>query len=331
MKLISSILLLAALALEGDAFCGVLQPATTPKRSMTNRWASNSQTFEAMVVDMNAYNLQLDQIAQEWTANLIAESSLREQGIYLGAKSSKDIMVDTIKVELPRKIGQGLGLELLEIAGGREDGFGIVVVDGIVQGGAAQGSEIMLGDSISSISIRKTSRKQAEDNVLSDVEEIDSVDIECFGYDKTVETIGGLPPPESDGESIILTLKRLRRKPKVTVTLQYPPSQNEPDVTIELFAGENLRRAMLTRGVKMNDPLVARFDSGGTGDCGAEGTCATCAVHIVKGDELLSPAKTQEQQIFAKRPRWRMACKAVVGYGMREGEMTIKVNPRQWD
>jgi ferredoxin len=324
MKLLSSILL-AALVVDGNAFCG-LQP--TPKRSMT-RWVSKSQTSEAMV-DMNAYNLQLDQIAQEWTANLIAESSLREQGIYLGAKSSKEIMVDTVKVELPRKIGQGLGLELLEIAGGRDDGFGIVVINGIVEGGAAEGSEILLGDSISQISIRKTSR-QAEDNVLSDVEEIESVGLECYGYDKTVETIVSLPPAESDGESIILTLKRLRRKPKVKVTLQYPPSQNEPDVMIELFAGENLRRAMLTRGVKMNDPYVARFDNGGTGDCGAEGTCATCAVEIVKGGELLSPAKTQEQQIFVKRPRRRMACKAIVGYGMQEGEMTIKVNPRQWD
>ena len=25
-----------------------------------------------------------------------------------------------------------------------------------------------------------------------------------------------------------------------------------------------------------------------------------------------------------------MACKAVVGWGMKEGEMTVKVNPRQW-
>ena len=324
MKLLSSTLLLAALVLQGDAFCGL---QSTLKRSMT-RWASTTQTSE--MVDMNAYNLPLDQIAQEWTANLIAESSLREQGIYLGAKSSKDIMVDTVKVELPRKIGQGLGLELLEIAGGREDGFGIVVIDGIVEGGAAQGSEILLGDSISQISIRKTSR-QSEDNVLSDVEEINSASTECFGYDKTVETIGGLPPPQGEGESIILTLKRLRRKPKVTVTLQYPPSQDEPNVTIELFAGENLRRAMLTRGVKMNDPFVARFDNGGSGDCGAEGTCATCAVSIVKGAELLSPAKTQEEQIFVNKPRWRMACKAVVGYGMQEGDMTIKVNPKQWE
>jgi len=140
-----------------------------------------------------------------------------------------------------------------------------------------------------------------------------------------------LPPPEGEGEVIVLTLKRLRRKPKVTVKLQYPPYQNEPDATIELFAGENLRRAMLVRGVKLNDALSRRFDNGGTGNCGADGTCATCVVGVLKGDDLLSPKGQQEEQILKKNPRWRMACKTVVGYGQQEGEMTIRVNPRQWD
>jgi ferredoxin len=114
------------------------------------------------------------------------------------------------------------------------------------------------------------------------------------------------------------------------VKLQYPPAQNEPDTTIELFAGENLRRAMLTRGIKLNDKLSRRFDSGGTGDCGADGTCATCVVAIVKGEEILSPQKMQEKQILIKNPRWRLACKTTVGYGFQEGELTIRVNPRQW-
>eukprot|EP00957_Ditylum_brightwellii_P064969 4928557-Ditylum_brightwellii.AAC.1 len=119
--------------------------------------------------------------------------------------------------------------------------------------------------------------------------------------------------------------------PKVTLNLQYPPSQNEPDVTIELFAGENLRRAMLTRGVKLNDALSRRFDSGGIGDCGSEGTCATCVVSVSKGMDLLNTMNTQEQQMLAKNPNWRLACRAIVGSGMKEGDITIKVNPRQWD
>ncbi len=52
---------------------------------------------------------------------------------------------------------------------------------------------------------------------MSDFEIVDAIETECFAYDKTVEAIGSLPPTESDEERIILTLKRLRRKPKVVV------------------------------------------------------------------------------------------------------------------
>jgi len=46
--------------------------------------------------------------------------------------------------------------------------------------------------------------------------------------------------------------------------------------------------------------------------------------------ELLNPMGQQESQILSQKPRWRMACKAVVGYGMAEGDMTLQVSPRQW-
>lgn len=297
--------------------------------------ASSAAKFSgagASLVDMNRYNLPLDQIAQEWTANVVPQSSLREEGIYLGAKSSKDIMVDTVKVSFRRRIGEGMGVELLELAGGRQDGLGITVVNGIVKGGAADGKDVMIGDSIVAVGVLQTERSTdgGTGGSMSDLQVSTNIDTECFSYDKMVEAIGSLPPAESDDEFIILTLKRLRRKPKVSIRLQYPPEQNEPDTTLELFAGENLRRAMLTRGIKLNDKLSLRFDSGGTGDCGADGTCATCVVGIVKGDELISPQGTQESQILKKNPRWRMACKAIVGYGLQEGEMTIRVNPRQW-
>lgn len=307
-------------------------PSIASSLSSSSSDAADTGRFQ---VDMNRYNLPLEQIAQEWTANLVPQSSLREEGIYLGAKSSKDIMVDTVKVSFRRQ--PSLGVQLLEIAGGRSDGLGITVIDGIVPGGAAEGTDIQLGDSIAAISVITTQRQSSTTTTttsssggVSDIQIATSISTECFGYDKLVEAIQSLPPPESDNEFILLTLKRLRRKPKVSIQLQYPPAQNEPDVTIELFAGENLRRAMLTRGIKLNDKLSRRFDSGGTGDCGADGTCATCVVAIVQGDDLVSPQGIQEKQILIKNPRWRLACKATVGYGYQEGEMTIRVNPRQW-
>jgi ferredoxin len=334
----SPLLLLSALfcswtdAFAFSAFARIyhsLAPSpSTIRRNLFDKTVEEKQN-DRNQVDRNQYNLDVEQIAQEWSAEVVPESSLREAGVYLGAKSSKEIMVDTVKVALNRRVGEGLGLQLLEIAGGREDGLGITVIDGVVEGGIADGSDVMVGDSIASITVVKKSASSSSSLAEQVIKE--SVETECLGYDKTVEAILSLPQAETDGERIILTLKRLRRRPKVTVKLQYPPSQKEPDITLELFSGENLRRAMLTRGVKLNDPLSLRFDSGGQGDCGAEGTCATCVVNIVEGRDLLNPQKTQEAQILVKNPRWRLACKAVVGFGDREGTMTVRVNPRQWD
>jgi 2Fe-2S iron-sulfur cluster binding domain len=294
-------------------------------------------------VDMNAYNLPLDTIAQEWTANLVPATPLLPEGVYLGARTKREIMVDTVKVAVQRKPGQGLGIQLLELAGGREDGYGITVVDGLLEGGVSEGSGIMVGDSISQIDIETTatttttittstssSSSSTTSNGLSETCKVYAVSTECLSYDATVDAVRSLPPPPEQGDTAIITLKRLRRKPKVLLKLQYPPDMNENDITLELFAGENLRRSMLVKGVKLNDPLSRRFDNGGSGDCGAEGTCATCVVSIVRGEDLLNAKKTQEAQILKKNPRWRLACKTIVGYGMKEGELVVRVNPRQW-
>lgn len=279
---------------------------------------------------MNQYNIPLEEAAEEWTAELTPGTSLQKEGVYLGTKTSSNLFIDTLSFDVKRD--GGLGIELLEIAGGRDDGLGITIASGLVEGGNAEHSGILPGDSIVSLQLEKKQSSPEGEVVVSETIDVTAISTECLSYDATIDAILSLPPPEeSSDETVRITVKRLRRQPKVTVNLQYPPEQNEPDGVIELFAGENLRRAMLSRGVKLNDKLSERFDSGGKGDCGAEGTCATCVVSISKGLELLSPPKTQEQQmIISRKPRWRMACKTLVGWGMQEGEMTVKVNPRQW-
>ena len=296
---------------------------TTDAEIGTTMEESSTSIFDGtgpIKVDMNDYNLDLDDIAEQWTANVVPKSQMMPEGIYLGAKNTRDIFDDTVKVQVPRKVGAGLGIELLELAGGREDGLGITIVSGLVEGGCADGSDVRVGDSITKVQILD---ERGEERA--------SIATECFSYDATVDAIVSLPPAESDTETMVISLKRLRRKPKVKVTFQYPPQMGEEDITLELFSGENLRRSMLVKGVKLNDPLARRFDSGGSGDCGAEGTCATCAVAIVQGGDLLSPPGQTEKQIFERNPRWRMSCRTTVGYGMREGELVVRLSPKQWD
>jgi len=313
-----------------DSFSSYSQPA--PFGETTKNVATQIlQGTGASRVDLNKYNLaNLEEIEQQWTAKLVQKVGQLDPVAVLGAKNAQELFVDTLQVSFPRRRG-GLGLELLELAGGREDGLGITVISGIVEGGSAsvtEENEIMVGDSIAQVSIVRQERRGS----TSDLEEELVVQTECLNWDATVAAIQSLPPP-ADGdvdEYYALTLKRLRRKPKVKVKLQYPPSQNEPDVELELFAGENLRHGMLVRGVKLNDPLAKRFDTKNGGNCGAGGLCRTCSVAVQSGSDLLNPQRLAEKQMLADNPRWRLACKAIVGHGMQEGDMTIRVNPRQW-
>eukprot|EP00560_Eucampia_antarctica_P008268 CAMPEP_0197824236 /NCGR_PEP_ID=MMETSP1437-20131217/1514_1 /TAXON_ID=49252 ORGANISM="Eucampia antarctica, Strain CCMP1452" /NCGR_SAMPLE_ID=MMETSP1437 /ASSEMBLY_ACC=CAM_ASM_001096 /LENGTH=335 /DNA_ID=CAMNT_0043423781 /DNA_START=48 /DNA_END=1055 /DNA_ORIENTATION=- len=289
----------------------------------------------AAAVDMNQYNLPLDRIEKEWSANFVQKMGDNEGGVFLGAKNEdgEAIFVDNVVVKFARK-GGGLGIGLAELAGGRDDGLGITVVTDLVPGGAAEDSDLLPGDSITKVSVLRMTRVTTvgNKNVLEEKEDLYTVQTECLSYDATVDAIGSLPPPVTDQfqDFVQLNLKRLRRRPKVTIKLRYPPDQNEPDTTIEMFAGENLRQGMLVRGVKLNDPLAQRFDTKSEGNCGAGGLCRTCSISVLRGDDLLNPQRVAEQQMLENTPKWRLACKAIVGYGMKEGDMTIQVNPRQW-
>ena len=58
-----------------------------------------------------------------------------------------------------RRLGQaGLGIALSEIAGGRDDGLGITVISGLVEGGSAEGSGVQIGDSIVKIAVDRGSQ-----------------------------------------------------------------------------------------------------------------------------------------------------------------------------
>ena len=219
-------------------------------------------------VNMDKYNIPLSQSVEQWTAVLQAKTSMQQEGIFLQPKNDKELFVDTLSFNVKRE--GGLGLLLTELAG-RADGVGITIVEEVLDGGNSKGVGIMPGDSIVALAVSR----DLGGGIDAQEEKI-SVSTECLAYDATIEAITSLPAPISSDEEVVLTIKRLRRQPKVNIKLQYPPYLEEPDVNIELFAGENLRRAMLTRGIKLNDKLAERFDSGGMGDCGSDGTCATC-------------------------------------------------------
>ncbi|GAX19209.1 hypothetical protein FisN_4Lh206 [Fistulifera solaris] len=280
-------------------------------------------------VDMDLYNIPRDEIVGEWKANFVQKANENTAKVALACQSP-EYFIDSITINFPRNPEEGLGLSLVELAGGRGDGLGITIVSEVSGAAAsAEGASILYGDSVAVVGLVRTAKKLSEGKAM--VEEY-TIATECLDYEATVEAISSLPPANAEDfeDTWVLKVKRIRRKPKISVRLLYPPSQNEEDVTLELFAGENLRQGMLVRGVKLNDPLAKRFDTKNSGNCGAGGLCRTCSVVVQSGIDLLNPQRVSEKQMLADSPRWRLACKAIVGYGMKEGEMTIRVNPNQW-
>lgn len=282
-------------------------------------------------VDLNQYNLPLSTVEREWTANYVQKSTESRSTVKLQPRNVQGIYVDTVVATFLRKESGGLGIELTELAGGRSDGIGITIINGLVEGGSAEASGLIPGDSIASVALVRRKQLISGERGLDEIQNEWSVSTECLGYDETVDAIQTLPPAKDGFEDTYsVTVRRLRRRPKVAVKLQYPPKQNVPDEIIEMYAGENLRQGMLVRGVKLNDPLAQRFDTKQSGNCGAGGLCRTCSVAVVSGADVLNPQRPAEKQMLSDSPRWRLACKAIVGYGMKEGELTIRVNPRQW-
>lgn len=287
--------------------------------------------------DLEKYNIDddIDRIVSEWTANMVQSvTSSKAPTLQLGCQSDDVLYVDTIRVVFPR-VSNGMGIQLQEIAGGREDGLGITVV-------VDKAAGMLPGDSIANVALlRKRKQNLRQQQQLEDTEEIMSVATECLGYDATVQAIQSLPPLDDDASEEVwqVTVKRIRRKPLVQVELKYPPSsttksktKKEGTVSLQLFAGENLRQALLTRGVTVNDGLARRYDGKGvgSGNCGAGGLCRTCTIAVETGADLLNPPRVAEQTMFADAPRMRLACKAIVGYGMKEGTLRIRMFPNQW-
>jgi hypothetical protein len=146
-------------------------------------------------VDLNRYNLPLETIETEWCAGFVQKTADGEEGVYLGCNSNKENFVDTVTTTFPRKKEQGLGIELIELAGGRDDDLGITVVSGLVPGGSAEESGIFPGDSIAEVSLVRTTKSQAipDNRPLSEQQQEWSVKTECLSYDATVNAIRKLP------------------------------------------------------------------------------------------------------------------------------------------
>ena len=168
------------------------------------------------IVDANTYNVNLEKAAELWTAQAqVEKSAIRAPGVPFLASKSKDYFVDDESFLVTR--AGGLGLELLELAGGRSDGYGITIVENVVDGSNAAKAGILAGDSIASVAVPPPDFTFDSDVIASDVRDCEARDFDA--------TLGVLSSFEPEVEQLLVTVKRIRRWPKISLKLEYPPSQ----------------------------------------------------------------------------------------------------------
>jgi len=247
--------------------------------------------------------------ADKWSVQRLKDGGVRLASQSPGFKALDENIVVPRSVDYP---GIGLGLEEV----GSDGEVGLVLVDTIVEGGnaAKAASPFLVGDAL--ISVR---------DISGNVE----LSLEGATYDTTVAALGSLDPALGE---LIFTVRRLERQPTVSVRLQFPAEEDRADEQLTMVPGQPLRQTILARGIKLNDPLALRFDSGGPGDCGGEGCCCTCAVQVVSGLEILNEQKAQERQMLRKHPDWRLGCRARISEQLEsDGELVVRASPRSWD
>ena len=279
--------LVALLLAGGESFApGVSnQP---PKRACSSTQIQ-AQASDS-VVDANVYNVDAETAADLWTVSVSAERKLdREAGVPFLDSKSKDYFVDDVQVQVSRN--GGMGIELLELAGGREDDYGLTIVSGV--SGNAEKAGILAGDSIAGVEVIESTTDGTNSKESRQVFEC-----ECRNFDTTIGLLGSFPP---EIESVVLNLKRIRRWPKLQVVVEYPPVQCADGVdnkeTIELFAGENLKRALQNRGIVLEDRKAAKCDF-----CGGK-----CTVKIDQGMDLMNPIGMTEEKLMKRNPKCRVS------------------------
>ena len=231
----------------------------------------------------------------------------------------------------------GIGLDLAEYQVS-EDGFsGIVVVNGInpdSNAEAAQGFKV--GDILVSITGVDGIEGTETYNNLAAGEKPLRAKLEGLNLDKTLDMMSYF----GEYASVKIQVKRLVQRNVIKVKVKGPQGEDAGEMDVLSGYGVNLRTILNSTNRKIYDTRTYRFDSPyQQGNCGGEGTCGTCMVAVLSGEELLNDkARVERKALLAQNapPNYRWSCRVAIGGEAEEemeGEVVIKLRPQttQWD
>ena len=264
---------------------------------------------------------------------------------YKATSSNPELAVETTdrtarardeKVLVTRVGGIGLDLAEYQVS---DDGYsGVVVVNGVNPGSNAEAAggfrkgDILVG--IEGVEPIETTTTAEE---LANGEKPLRGSLEGLNLDNTINVMSRF----GEYKSVRLKVKRLVPRKVIKVALKGPQGEDAGELAVLSGYGVNLRTALNASNRKIYDDRTYRFDSPyERGDCGGEGTCGTCMVAILSGEELLNDKhRVEEKALLAKNapPNYRWACRVAIGEKEgdeeEEGEIVVKLRPQTtvWD
>lgn len=86
----------------------------------------------------------------------------------------------------------------------------------------------------------------------------------------------------------------------------------------------------LLRNIMLDNKIELYATYGKLMNCGGGGSCGTCIVEIVEGNDLLNERTNTELRYLKKKPEsWRLACQTIVGNKENSGKVVVQRLP-QW-
>eukprot|EP00600_Ochromonadales_sp_CCMP1393_P007187 CAMPEP_0174969084 /NCGR_PEP_ID=MMETSP0004_2-20121128/8530_1 /TAXON_ID=420556 /ORGANISM="Ochromonas sp., Strain CCMP1393" /LENGTH=306 /DNA_ID=CAMNT_0016218463 /DNA_START=148 /DNA_END=1069 /DNA_ORIENTATION=+ len=285
--------------------------------------------------------LSLDEIGSKFSLHVF---DLDESLYGLDSRDPK-YGIEVIKTQVPKRVEPTssipLGLNLVELASGHgSDSRGLVLVENVEEDGLVntfgQG-KIQRGDTIVSVSTIDTNIPTENKKTMR---------VEAQNLEETLDVIQRARQ-SSHGDMLEINAIRLVRRKVVHVIVDAGDSDNAVGSmnSFDVLSGTNLRMELLTKSLKIYDANTNRYDQPyAKGDCGGEGICGTCTVHVLQGQDLLLPpdslettminAKKQQFQckygVDAQSQCWRLACRTIVGaYNVPNGTLHVRLRPQQ--
>lgn len=199
----------------------------------------------------------------------------------------------TMAADVSVALAKPLGLVLEEVTEGTSSG---VFVEDILDGGSAFGcDEIKRGMRLVSAEGRDCTK---------------------LGFDDVMDCLGAAISPvdlvfsdarggDEDGDE----------EPEVPVTLRVT-SPDKPELTIDAFAGDNLRTALQAGGAGIYDKW------GVITNCNGGGQCGTCVVEVIGGEGCGEKSEWETKKLGKRPATHRLSCQTNI-----EGDATIALRP----